>query len=108
MNRVAILCDRVLRHRKILANKRDTLISRNLNLSAINMKGLILLYEDATTGGLVYGRDTENGFYNPKITKIHVILKLVPNQIYSQGMRSYHMWEATICEKLPYVGSYHM
>ena len=72
MNRVSILCDRVLRHRKILANKSDTLININLNLSARSMKGLLLLFEDATAGGLVYAPDTEN-YYNPKITKIDVI-----------------------------------
>ena len=34
-------------------------------------------------------RDTEN-YYNPKITKV---VEGVPNQIYSQGLRSYHTWE---------------
>ena len=57
------------------------------------MKGLLLLFEDATAGGLAYARYTEN-YYNPKITITDVIVEGVPNQIYSQNMRSYH-----ICEK---------
>ena len=56
------------------------------------MKGILLLFEDATSGGLAFVRDTEN-YFNPKIQKIDVIVDGVHNQIYSQGLRSYHTWE---------------
>ena len=59
MNRVSFLYDRVLRHRKILANKNDTLININLNMSARSIKGLLLLFKDATAGGLAYARNRE-------------------------------------------------
>ena len=56
------------------------------------MKGILLLFDAVTTRRLAYARDTEN-YYNPKITKIDVLVEGVPNEIYRQGMRSYHMWE---------------
>ena len=56
------------------------------------MKGLLLLFKDMTSGGLADTRDTEQ-YYNPKITKIDIIVAGCPNQIYSQGLRSYHTWE---------------
>ena len=55
------------------------------------MKGLLLLFED-TTSGLAYARDTEN-YYNLKITKIDVILEGVPKYRYRRDMRCYDMWE---------------
>ena len=91
MNKVSILYDRVLRLRKILVNKSDKVWNINLNLQARSMKGLLLLFEDMTSGGLAYARDTEQ-YYNLKITKIDVIVEGCPNQIYSQGLRSYHSY----------------
>ena len=59
--RLAILYDRVLRHRKITANKSDTLWNINLNVPARSMKGILLLFEDPVAA---FQRDTE-AFYNP-------------------------------------------
>ena len=56
------------------------------------MKGILLLLKDATSGGVSYARDTEQ-FYNPKITKIDMIVEGSQNQIYPQGLISYHTWE---------------
>ena len=56
------------------------------------MKGLLLLFEDTTSGELAFARDTEQ-FYNPKISRIDVIVEGCPNQIYSQGLRNCHTWE---------------
>ena len=32
-------------------------------------------------------------FYNPQITKVEVTIEAIPNQLYSQGMRAYQMWD---------------
>ena len=75
--RLAILYDRVLRHRKISRNKSDTLWNINLNVPARSMKGILMLFEDPAAA---FQRDTE-AFYNPKITKVEVTID--PNQLYS-------------------------
>ena len=87
--RVAILYDRVLRHRKINKDKSDTLWNMNLNVPARSMKGILMLFEDPL-GDIA--RDTE-AFYNPKITKVEVTIEGIPNQLYSQGMRAYQQWD---------------
>ena len=87
--RVAILYDRVLRHRKINKNKSDTLWNINLNVPARSMKGILMLFEVPLAD---FARDTE-AFYNPKITKVEVTIEGIPNQLYSQGMRAYQQWD---------------
>lgn len=39
-----------------------------------------------------FARDPE-AFYNPKITKVEVTIEGDLNQLYSQGMRAYLMWD---------------
>ena len=90
--RLAILYDRVLRHRKLTKNKSDTLWNINLNVPARSMKGILMLFEDPASDGAAWGRKTES-FYNPKITKVEVTIEGVPNQLYSQGMRAYQQWD---------------
>ena len=87
--RLAILYDRVLRHRKITANKSDPIWNINLNVPARSMKGILMLFEEPA---LSFRRDTE-AFYNPKITKVEVTIEGVPNQLYSQGLRAYQQWD---------------
>ena len=87
--RIAVLYDRVLRHRKISKDKSDTLWNINLNVPARSMKGILMLFEDPAAA---FARDTE-AFYNPKITKVEVTIEGVPNQLYSQGMRAYQQWD---------------
>ena len=86
-DRLAILYDRVLRHRKISRDKSATLWNINLNVPARSMKGIPMLFEDVAVQQ-PFARNTES-FYNPKITKVEVI----PNQLFSQGMRVYQMWD---------------
>ena len=64
--RLAILYDRVLRHRRISKDKSDTLWNINLNVPARSMKGILMLFEAPTDA---FDRDTED-FYNPKISYI--------------------------------------
>ena len=91
MNKLTVLYDRCLRHRKMLINKSDSLINLNLNISARSLKGILMIFEDLTAGGLAYARDLENGFYNPKITNVSVIIEGISNQLYASGMKSFHM-----------------
>ena len=41
-----------------------------------------------------YTRDTSK-FYNPKIQKVSVIIEGKPNQLYTQGMRSFEQYDGT-------------
>ena len=86
--RLAVLYERVLRHRKITANKSDTLWNINLNVPARSMSGILMLFEEPAAA---FQRDTE-AFYNPKIEKVEVCIEGIPNQLYSQGMRAYPLW----------------
>ena len=85
----AVLYDRILRHRKISMNKKDTVWNINMNVPARSMKGILMLFEEP---GAAFKRDTET-FYNPEIQKIEVTIEGVPNQLYSQGMRPYQQWD---------------
>ena len=87
--RLAILYERVLRHRKIVRDKQNSLWNVNLNVPACSMKGILLLFEDPAAA---FQRDTE-AFYNPKIEKVEVTIEGVPKQLYSQGLRSYQQWD---------------
>ena len=89
--RLAILYDRILRHRKKSRDKSDTLWNINLNVPARSMKGVLMLFEDVTAQQ-PFTRNTES-FYNPKITKVEVTIEGIPNQLFSQGMRAYQMWD---------------
>ena len=84
--KMAILYDRILRHRKITKNKSDTLWNINLNVPARSMKGILMLFEDPE-------RTNPEDFYNPKITKVEMTIEGVPNQLYSQGMKAYQQWD---------------
>ena len=84
--RIAILYDRVLRHRKITKNKSDTLWNINLNIPARSMKGILMLFEDPN-------RTSTEDYYNPQISKVEVTIEGVPNQLYSKGMLEYQQWD---------------
>ena len=89
--RLAILYDRVLRHRKMSVDKSITLWNINLNVPARSTKGILMLFENVAVQQ-PFARNTE-AFYNPQITKVEVTIVGIPNQIYSQGMCAYQMWD---------------
>ena len=89
--RLAILYDQILRHRKISRDKSDTLWNINLNVPARSMKVVLMLFEDVTAQQ-PFACNTES-FYKPKITKVEVTIEGIPNQLFSQGMRAYQMWD---------------
>ena len=84
--KMVILYDRILRHRKITKRKSDTLWNINLNIPARSMKGILMLFEDPD-------RTNTETYYNPNITKVEMTIEGVPNQLYSQGMKSYQQWD---------------
>ena len=62
---MALLYDRILRHRKIIVNKSDTVWNRAFNTPCKSLKGILVLFEEERS----YTRDT-NQFYNTKIQKV--------------------------------------
>ena len=89
--RLAILYDRVLRHRKMTMDKSNTLWNINLNVPARSMKGILMLFENVAAQQPFLCKT--DAFYNPQITKVKVTIEGIPNQLYSQGMCAYQMWD---------------
>ena len=89
---MALLYDRILRHRKIIVNKKDTVWNWAFNVPCKSLKGILVLFEEEGS----YTRDTSK-FYNPKIQKVSVIVEGKPNQLYAQGMRSFEQYDE-ICK----------
>ena len=56
------------------------------------MKGSLVLFD----GEQPYTQDTGK-FYNPKLQKVFVIIEGKPNQLYTQGMRSFEQYDE-ICK----------
>ena len=84
---MALLHDRILRHRKDIVNKLDTVWNWAFNTPCKSLKGIIVLFEEERS----YTQDTSK-FYNPKIQKVSVIVEGKPNQLYAQGMRSFEQY----------------
>ena len=87
---MALLYDRILRRRKIIVNKKDTVWNWAFNTSCKSLKGILVLFEGS------YTRDMSK-FYKPKIQKVSVIVEGKPNQLYAQGMRSFEQYDE-ICK----------
>ena len=89
---MALLYDRILRHRKIIVNKSDTVWNWAFNTPCKSLKGILVLFEEEQS----YTRNTSK-FYNPKIQKVSVTVEGKPNQLYAQGMRSFEQYDE-ICK----------
>ena len=87
---MALLYDRILRNRKIIVNKKDTVWNWAFNTPCKSLKGILVLFEEEGS----YTRDMSK-FYNPKIQKVSVIVEGKPNQLYAQGMRSFEQYGET-------------
>ena len=87
---MALLYDRILRHRKIRVNKSDTVWNWALNTPCKSLKSILVLFEEEQS----YTSDTCK-FYNPRIQKVSVIVEGKPNQLYAQGMRSFEQYDKT-------------
>ena len=86
--RTSILYDRILRHRHIVLKDSETVWNLNFNTPAKSLKGILMLFTKESD----WARDTEK-FYNPKITNIEVAVEGKPNQLYAQGMKTYHQFD---------------
>ena len=89
---MALLYDRILRHRQLAVNKSDMTWNWSFNMPCKLLKGILVLFEEEKS----YTRDTSK-FYNPKIQKVSVTIESKPNQLYSQGMRSFEQYDE-ICK----------
>ena len=89
---MALLYDRILRHRKIIVNKSDTVWNWAVNMPCKSLKGILVLLEEEQS----YTQDMSK-FYNPKIQKVSVIVEGKLNQLYTQGMRSFEQYDE-ICK----------
>ena len=85
---MALLYDRILRHKQLAVNKSDTMWNWSFNMSCKSLKGILVLFEEEKS----YTRDTSK-FYNPKIQKVSITVEGKPNQLYSQGMRSFEQYD---------------
>ena len=54
-------------------------------------EGIMMLFENVAAQQ-PFARNTE-AFYNPQIMKVEVTIVGIPNQLCSQGMRAYQMWD---------------
>ena len=89
---MALLYNRILRHRQVKVNKSNTTWNWSFNTPCKSLKGILVLFEEEGS----YTRDTGK-FYNPKIQKVSVIIEGKPNQLYAQGMRSFEQYDE-ICK----------
>jgi hypothetical protein len=84
----AVFYDRVLRHRTVLVDKKDSLWNWGFNTPAKSLKGILVLFEDESD----YSVNSEK-FYNPKIKRVSVTVEGQPNQLFSGGMLPHHQWD---------------
>ena len=87
---MALLYDRVLRHRHIKVNTSDTTWNWSFTTPCKSLKGILVLFEEERP----YEQDTSK-FYNPKIQKVSVIVEGKPNQLYAQRMRLFEQYDET-------------
>ena len=85
---MVLLYYRVIQNSQIPVNKSDTKWNWSFNDTCKLLKGILVLFE----GEKPYLRDTSK-FYNPKIQKVSVTIEGKPNQLYSQGMRSFEQYD---------------
>jgi hypothetical protein len=88
-SRLPIYYERVLCHSTFPKNKKDTIWNLNLNTPARSMKGILLLFEDASKS---YARRSER-FFNPKITKLTCTIEGQPNQVFANGLLPYQHFD---------------
>ena len=85
---MALLYNRILRHRKIIVNKSDTVWNWAFDMPCKSLKDILILFGEEKA----YTRDTSK-FYNLGIQKVSVIVEGKPNQLYAQGMRSFEKYD---------------
>ena len=87
-DKMVLLYDRVIQHSQIPVNKSDTQWNWSFNNTCKFLKGILVLSEEKRP----FVQDTSK-FYNPKIQKVTITIEVKPNQLYSQGMRSFKQYD---------------
>ena len=72
-------------------NNSDTSFSVDINSPSKSLKGVLLIFAKERSA-TKFNRDTEE-FFNPKITKVEVIVEGVLNELYSQNMEYRHQYD---------------
>ena len=85
---MVLLYERGIQHSQIPVNKSDIKWNWSFNYACKSLKGILVLFEEEKP----CIRDTSK-FYNPKIEKVSVTIEGKPNQLYSQGMRSFEQYD---------------
>ena len=85
---MVLLYDRVIQHSQIPVNKSNTKWNWSFNETCKSLKGILVLFEEEKP----FAQDTSK-YYNPKIQKITITVEGKPNQLYSQGMRSFDQYD---------------
>ena len=85
---MALLYNRILRHRQIRVNKSDMTWNWSFNTPCRSLKGIL---EEVS-----YARDMSK-FYNPKMANVSVTVEGKPDQQYAQGLRSFEQYDE-ICK----------
>ena len=89
---MVLLYDRILRHKQIPVNKKDTIWNWTFNTPCKSLKGILVLFEEEKP----FLRDTSK-FLQSQNKKVSVIVEGKPNQLYAQGMRSFEQYDE-ICK----------
>ena len=87
-DKMVLLYERVIQRSQIPVNKSDTKWNWAFNNTCKSFKGILVLFEEEKP----YLRDMSK-FYNPKIEKASVTIEGKPNQLYSQGLRSFEQYD---------------
>ena len=89
---MALLYNRILRHRKIIVNKSDTVWTWAFNMPCKSLKGILVPFEEE---GIIHTRHEQ--VLQSQIQKVSVIVQGKPNQLYTQGMRLFEQYDK-ICK----------
>ena len=84
---MVLLYDRIL-YRQLAVNKSDTMWNWSFNMPCKSLKGILVVFEEEKS----YTRDTSK-YYNPGIQNVSVTVEGKPNQLYSQGIRSFEQYD---------------
>ena len=90
----SILYDRILRACIIPLDNSNTSFSVDINSPSKSLKGVLLIFTKERSA-TKFIHDTEE-FLNPKITKVEVTVKGVPNELYAQNMEYRHQYDETV------------
>ena len=82
------LYDRILRARIISINNSDTSFSVDINSLLKSLEGVLHIFTKERSA-TKFNRDTEE-FFNPKISKVDVTVKGLPDELYVQNMEYRH------------------